>query len=48
MKRKRLIAIITFLLILMLAFFVYRNISIEKKKDEYQDYTPQEEISEER
>ena len=47
MKRKRLIAIITFLLILMLAFFVYRNISIEKKKDEYQDYTPQEEISEE-
>ena len=47
MKRKRLIAIITFLLILMLAFFVYKNISIEKKKDEYQDYTPQEEISEE-
>ena len=31
----------------MLAFFVYKNISIEKKKDEYQDYTPQEEISEE-
>lgn len=47
MKRKRLIAIITFLLILMLSFFVYKNISIEKKKDEYQDYTPQEEISEE-
>ena len=47
MKRRKLIAIITFLLILMLAFFVYRNISIEKKKDEYQDYTPQEEISEE-
>ena len=47
MKRKKLIAIITFLLILILAFFVYKNISIEKKKDEYQDYTPQEEISEE-
>ena len=47
MKRRKLIAIITFLLILMLAFFVYKNISIEKKKDEYQDYTPQEEISEE-
>lgn len=47
MKRKKLIAIITFLLILMLAFFVYKNISIEKKRDEYQDYTPQEEISEE-
>ena len=47
MKRRKLIAIITFLLIQMLAFFVYRNISIEKKKDEYQDYTPQEEISEE-
>ena len=47
MKRRKFIAIITFLLILMLAFFVYRNISIEKKKDEYQDYTPQEEISEE-
>lgn len=47
MKRKKLIAIITFLLILILAFFVYKNISIEKNKDEYQDYTPQEEISEE-
>ena len=47
MKRRKSIAIITFLLILMLAFFVYKNISIEKKKDEYQDYTPQEEISEE-
>lgn len=47
MKRRKLIAIITFLLILMLVFFVYKNISIEKKKDEYQDYTPQEEISEE-
>ena len=47
MKRRKLIAIITFLLILMLAFFVYKNISIEKKEDEYQDYTPQEEISEE-
>lgn len=50
MKKKRIIAIITLILIILLAFFIYNNISIENTnnaKDEYQDYTPQEEISEE-
>lgn len=48
MKRKKIIAIITAILIIALAFFVYKNVSIEKnKQDEYQDYIPQEEISEE-
>ena len=48
MKRKKLIAIITLILIILLVFFIYKNISIEKiQEDEYQDYTPQEEISEE-
>lgn len=48
MKRKKLTAIITLILIIILIFFIYINVSIEKKQeDEYQDYTPQEEISEE-
>ena len=48
MKRKKLIAIITLILIIILGFLVYKNVSIEKnKEDKYQDYTPQEEISEE-
>ena len=48
MKRKKLTAIITIILIVILAFFVYKDVSIEKnKKDEYQEYTPQEEISDE-
>lgn len=48
MKRKKLTAIITLILIIILIFFIYKNVSIEKKQeDEYQDYTPQEEISEE-
>ena len=48
MKKKKIIAIITLILILILAFFIYKNVSIEKNKNnEYQDYTPQEEISEE-
>lgn len=48
MKKKRLIAIIVLILIIVFVFFIYKNISIEKKQqDEYQDYTPQEEISEE-
>lgn len=48
MKKKRLIVIITLILITIFAFIVYNNISIEKKQeDEYQNYVPQEEISEE-
>ena len=48
MKRKKIIAIITTSFIIVLAIFIYKNVSIQKnKQDEYQDYTPQEEISEE-
>lgn len=48
MKRKGLIAIITLIIIILLCFIVYKNVSIERNYDnEYQDYTPQEEISDE-
>lgn len=48
MKRKKIVAIISLIFIIVLAFLVYKNVSIEKSQnDEYQDYTPQEEISEE-
>ena len=48
MKKKRIIAIITLIIIILLVIFIYNNISIENKiEEEYQDYTPQEEISEE-
>lgn len=47
MKRKNIITLIVIILIILLAFFIWRNISIEKETDEYQEYTPQEEISEE-
>lgn len=48
MKKKRIIAIITLILIILMVFFIYNNINIENKGEEqYQDYTPQEEISEE-
>ena len=46
-NRKKIIAIITLILIILIGIFIYNNISIEKQNDEYQDYTPQEEISEE-
>lgn len=46
-NRKKIIAIITLILLILIGFFIYNNISIEKQEDEYQDYTPQEEISEE-
>ena len=45
-NRKKIIAIITIILIILIAIFIYKNISIENT-EEYQDYTPQEEISEE-
>ena len=48
MNKKIIIAIISLLIIGGGIFFIYKNISIEKKKeDEYQDYTPQQEISDE-
>ena len=47
-NKKIYIAIISFILIMLLAIYMYKNISIQKNaEDEYQDYTPQEEISEE-
>ena len=49
-NKKKIIAIIVLILIIAAVYFIYRNISIEKVEDsidEYQDYTPQEEISEE-
>lgn len=46
-NRKKIMAIITLILIILIGIFIYNNISIEKQNDEYQDYTPQEEISEE-
>ena len=46
-NRKKIIAIITLILIIIIGIYIYNNISIEKNVDEYQDYTPQEEISEE-
>ena len=46
-NKKKIIAIITLILIIFVAVFIYNNISIEKNVNEYQDYTPQEEISEE-
>ena len=45
-NKKKIIAIITIILIILIAIFIYNNISIENT-EEYQDYTPQEEISEE-
>lgn len=46
-NRKKIIAIITLILIILLVMFIYNNVSIERETDKYQDYTPQEEISEE-
>lgn len=46
-NKKKIIAIITLILIILIGIFIYNNVSIEKQNDEYQNYTPQEEISEE-
>lgn len=46
-NRKKIIAIITLILLILIGIFIYNNISIENTSDEYQDYIPQEEISEE-
>ena len=46
MKSKRLLgAIITLVLVGIGIYFLFRNIEIKKVEDQYQDYTPQEEIS---
>ena len=45
--KKTLVAIITIVLIIISVFLVINNISIEKNKNDYQDYIPQEEISDE-
>ena len=47
MKKKRVIVIIVFIIIIIMGFLIYKNVSIENKEDEYQDYVPEEEISEE-
>lgn len=49
-NRKKIIAIIAVIVIILVAYFIFRNVSIEKEEnsvDEYQDYTPQQEISDE-
>jgi len=46
-NRKKIIAIITLILIILIGLFIYNNISIQSTEEQYQDYTPQEEISEE-
>ena len=48
MKKKRIISRISLLLIILMVFIIYKNINIVKKENnEYQDYTPPEEISDE-
>lgn len=46
-KKKRIITIIIFIAIIIGVFFIFKNIEIKKVEDEYQDYIPQEEITEE-
>ena len=47
-SKKKIIAIIVLIVIIIAGYLVFNNISIEKQEktiDEYQDYTPEEEIS---
>lgn len=47
-SKKKVILIITIIVIIIVGVYIYKNVSIEKNDvDEYQDYTPQEEITEE-
>ena len=49
-NKKRLIAIIVAIIIIIAVYFIFQNISIEKQEGDvnnYQDYTPEEEISDE-
>ncbi len=45
MKKKTIISIIIFIAIILGIYFIYKNIEIKKVENEYQDYTPEEEIS---
>ena len=48
-NKKKIIPIITLILIIIVGLFIFKNVTIENtenKVDEYQDYTPEEEISE--
>ena len=45
MKKKTIISIIICIIIILGIYFIYKNIEIKKVEDEYQDYTPEEEIS---
>lgn len=48
MRKKTIIAIVAVVLISAIVLFLYNNVSIEKsEQEEYQEYTPQEEISDE-
>ena len=48
MKSKRMIcALITIILVIIGIYFLFKNIEIKKIENEYQDYIPQEEISDE-
>ena len=48
MKSKRMLgAIITIILVIIGIYFLFKNIEVKKIENEYQDYTPQEEISDE-
>ena len=42
MKKKTIISIIIFIIIILGIYFIYKNIEIKKVEDEYQDYTPEE------
>lgn len=46
-NKKIIIAVLTTVILIVLISLVYNNISIEKSGDNYQDYIPQEEVSEE-
>ena len=45
MKKNTIISIIIFIAIILGIYFIYKNIEIKKVENEYQDYTPEEEIS---
>ena len=46
-SKKKIITILVIILLAIGVFLIFNNIEIKKVEDEYQNYTPQEEISEE-
>ena len=44
-NKKKITIIVTIILIFLGGYIIYRNVSIENNTEDYQDYTPQEEIS---